>query len=204
MSLRRLYVTTSAILVRITLPLLVVVLVQADWLLTIFGEDYTGAAWISRVLVLGVLFDTAISAGGPILNMAGPPALQPGRQRGRPHPERRPQRRRSYPCSTASARRWPGPLTFLALGTARMLQVKGKVLGVLPFSSPMWNMLIAGAVSGLVGWSLRLVVNDVWTVFPVALVMILVYFGVSIALGIGDDERWVARSFLRTSSTVVP
>ena len=35
-------------------------------------------------------------------------------------------------------------MTFLALGTARILQVKGKVLQVLPFSSPMWNMLHRG------------------------------------------------------------
>ena len=63
--MRRLYVTTSAILMRLTLPLLVVVLVQADWLLTVFGEEYREAAWISRVLVLGVLFDTAVGAPGP-------------------------------------------------------------------------------------------------------------------------------------------
>ena len=51
---------------------------------------------------------------------------------------------------------------------------------MLPFSSPMWNMLIPGAVSGLVGMSLRLVVGQVWTVIPVAIAMILVYIGASL------------------------
>jgi hypothetical protein len=81
--------------------------------------------------------------------------------------------------------------------------VKGKVLGVLPFSSPMINMLLAGAVSGVVGFSLRVAIGQVWAVIPVAAVMVLVYFAVSILLGIGDDERRVARSFLRPSSAMV-
>ena len=176
---------------------------QADWLLTIFGSDYTGAAWISRVLVFGVLFDTAVGAAGPILNMAGLQlynlfdnvgglilnvslniALVPAFD------------------GVGAAVAWT--VTFFALGTARIIQVKGKVLGVLPFSSPMWNMLIAGAVSGLVGLSLRLVVDQVWTVVPVAIVMILVYLGASLLLGIGDDERSVAKSFLRSNNVVAP
>ena len=200
--LRRLYVTTSAILVRITLPFLVVVLVQSDWLLTIFGTEYTGAAWISRMLVFGVLFDTAVGAAGPILNMAGlqlynladnvgglilnitlnvvlVPAFG----------------------GVGAAVAWT--VTFLALGTARMLQVKSKVLQVLPFSSAMWGMLIAGVVSGVVGWSLRLtVVDQVWAVAPVAIVMVMVYFGVSMLVGIGEDERWAARSLFRSSDTI--
>jgi O-antigen/teichoic acid export membrane protein len=200
--LRRLYVTTSAILVRITLPFLVVVLVQSDWLLTIFGTEYTGAAWISRMLVFGVLFDTAVGAAGPILNMAGlqlynladnvgglvlnitlnvvlVPAFG----------------------GVGAAVAWT--VTFLALGTARILQVKSKVLQVLPFSSAMWGMLIAGVVSGVVGWSLRLtVVDQVWAVAPVAIVMVMVYFGVSMLVGIGDDERWAARSLFRSSDTI--
>ena len=140
---RRLYVTTSAILVRITLPLLVVVLVQADWLLTIFGRDYTGAAWISRILVFGVLYDTAVGAAGPILNMAGLQLYNLFDNSGGLIlnvtlnvilvPE-------FHGLGAAVA--WT--LTFFALGTARILQVKGKVLSVLPFSSPMWNMLHRG------------------------------------------------------------
>jgi O-antigen/teichoic acid export membrane protein len=198
---RRLYVTTSAILVRITLPLLMVVLVQADWLLTIFGRDYTGAAWISRILVFGVLFDTAVGAAGPILNMAGLQLYNLADNSGGlilnvtlniilvP----------SF-HGLGAAVAWT--VTFFALGTARILQVKGKVLGVLPFSSPMWNMLIAAVVSGLVGFSLRLLVDQVWAVFPVAAIMIMVYFGVSILLGIGDDERWVARSLLKPAAAL--
>jgi O-antigen/teichoic acid export membrane protein len=196
---QRLYTTTSAILVRITLPLLVVVLVQADWLLSIFGSDYAGAAWISRIMVLGVLYDTAVSPGGPILNMAGLQlynladnvsglalnlalnlALVPafgGR---------------------GAALAWT--ITFFALGTARMLQVRSKVLGVLPFSSPMWNMVIAAAISGFVGVALRPIIVSSWVVVPVALAMILVYYAASIMLGIGDDERRVAKSFLRPAS----
>jgi O-antigen/teichoic acid export membrane protein len=200
---QRLYVTTSAILVRITLPFLVIVLVNAEWLLGIFGSDYQDAAWISRVLVVGVLFDTAISAGGPILNMAGLQlynladnvgglvlnvmlnvALVP------------------LLGGVGAALAWT--LTFFALGTARMLQVKWKVLHVLPFSAPMINMLIAGAISGVVGYSLCVLVgaDQNWAVVPVSLAMVAVYFGASVILGIGDDERWVARSFLRSSSAV--
>jgi O-antigen/teichoic acid export membrane protein len=198
---RRLYVTTSAILVRITLPLLVVVLVQADWLLTIFGRDYTGAAWISRILVFGVLYDSAVGAAGPILNMAGLQLYNLADNSGGlilnltlnvilvP----------SF-HGLGAAVAWT--LTFFALGTARILQVKGKVLGVLPFSAPMWNMLIAAVVSGLVGFSLRLLVDQVWAVLPVAAIMIMVYFGVSILLGIGDDERWVARSLLKPAASL--
>ena len=200
---QRLYVTTSAILVRITLPLLVVVLVQADWLLTIFGSDYTGAAWISRILVFGVLYDTAVGAAGPILNMAGLQLFNLADNVG--------GLILNVSLNVALVPEFGGvgaavawTLTFLALGTARILQVKGRVLHVLPFSSPMWNMLIAGGVSGLVGFSLRLVVGEVWTVVPVAIVMILVYFGVSLLLGIGDDERWVARSFLRSRDALAP
>ena len=80
--------------------------------------------------------------------------------------------------------------------------MKGKVLSVLPFSAPMWNMFIAAAVSGLVGFSLRMLVDQVWAVFPVAAIMIMVYFGVSILLGIGDDERWVARSLLKPAAAL--
>ncbi len=198
---RRLYVTTSAILMRLTLPLLVVVLVQADWLLTVFGEEYREAAWISRVPVLGVLFDTAVGAAGPILNMAGLQLYNLFDNVG------------GLILNVAlnvvlvptfdgvgAAVAWT--TTFLALGTARILQVKGKVLGVLPFSSPMVNMLLAGVVSGVVGFSLRVAVGEVWAVIPVAAVMILVYFGVSILLGIDDDERRVARSFLRPGSAL--
>jgi O-antigen/teichoic acid export membrane protein len=198
---RRLYVTTSAIVVRITLPLLVVVLVQADWLLSIFGSDYTGAAWISRILVFGVLFDTAVGAAGPILNMAGLQLYNLADNTGGLilnvtlnivlvpafH-------------GVGAAVAWT--LTFFALGLARMLQVKWKVLGVLPFSAPMWNMLVAAVVSGLVGLSLRLLVDQVWSVIPVAAIMVMVYFGVSILLGIGDDERWVARSLLKPTAAL--
>ena len=196
---RRLYKTTSAILVRITLPLLVVVFVQADWLLDIFGPDYTAAAWISRILIFGVLYDTAISAGGPVLNMAGLQlynladnalglalnlalnlALVP------------------VLGGTGAAIAWT--LTFFAVGTARMLQVKSKVLGVFPFSSPMWNMAIAGGVTAVVGVCLRPVIVDGWVALPVALAMILVYYAVSILLGIEEDERRVAKSFLSPGS----
>ncbi len=199
---QRLYTTASAILVRLTLPLLVVVFVQADWLLDIFGKDYTDAATISRILVFGVLFDTAVSPGGPILNMAG---LQ------------------LYnladnvcglffnlslnfalvPVLAGAGAAWAWTLTFFAVGTARMLQVRRNVLGVLPFSASMWNMLIAGGVSALVGIGLRMVVHDAWAVIPVAIVMIVVYFAVSVMLGIGDDERRIARSFLRPTSVAV-
>ena len=91
-----------------------------------------------------MLFDTAVEAAGPILNMAGLQLynlfdnsgglilnvtlnviLVPSFH------------------GLGAAVAWT--LTFFALGTARILQVKGKVLGVLPFSSPMWNMLIAAA-----------------------------------------------------------
>jgi O-antigen/teichoic acid export membrane protein len=198
---RRLYVTTSAILVRLTLPLLVVVLVQADWLLTVFGDDYREAAWISRILVLGVLFDTAVGAAGPILNMAGLQLYNLADNVG------------GLVLNVAlnvvlvpafggvgAAVAWT--TTFLALGTARTWQVKGHVLGVLPFSAPMINMLLAGAVSGVVGFSLRVAIGQVWAVIPVAAVMVLVYFGVSILLGIDEDERRVARSFLRPSSAL--
>ena len=41
-----------------------------------------------------------------------------------------------------------------------------------------------------------------WAVIPVAAVMVLVYFGVSILLGIDEDERRVARSFLRPNSVL--
>ena len=154
------------------------------------------------MLVFGVLFDTAVGAAGPILNMAGlqlynladnvgglilnvtlnvvlVPAFG----------------------GVGAAVAWT--VTFLALGTARILQVKSKVLQVLPFSSAMWGMLIAGVVSGVVGWSLRLtVVDQVWAVVPVAIVMVMVYFGVSMLVGIGEDERWVARSLFRSSDTI--
>jgi O-antigen/teichoic acid export membrane protein len=199
---QRLYTTTSAILVRLTLPLLVVVFVQADWLLDVFGKDYTQAATISRILVFGVLFDTAVSPGGPILNMAG---LQ------------------LYnladnvcglffnlglnlalvPAFAGAGAAWAWTLTFFAVGTARVLQVRRNVLGVLPFSAAMWNMLIAAAVSAVVGVALRFLVDGSWAVIPVSLVMILVYFVVSMILGIADDERRVARSFLRPAEVVV-
>jgi len=42
----------------------------------------------------------------------------------------------------------------------------------------------------------------VWAIFPVAAIMIMVYFGVSILLGIGDDERWVARSLLKPAAAL--
>ena len=58
---QRLYVTASAILVRLTLPLLVVVFVQADWILASSARTTRTPANISRILVFGVLFDTAVS-----------------------------------------------------------------------------------------------------------------------------------------------
>jgi O-antigen/teichoic acid export membrane protein len=196
---RRLYRTTAAILVRITLPLLVIVFVQSDWLLDIFGKDYTGAAWISRILIFGVLFDTAISASGPVLNMAGLQlynladnalglafnlalnlALVP------------------LLGGVGAAIAWT--LTFIAVGTARMLQVKGHVLGVLPFSTPMWNMAMAGGVTLVVGVCLRPIIVGRWALVPVMLAMLLVYYAVSILLGIDDDERTVAKSFLRPAN----
>jgi len=199
---QRLYVTASAILVRLTLPLLVVVFVQADWILAIFGKDYTDAANISRILVFGVLFDTAVSPGGPILNMAG---LQ------------------LYnladnvcglifnlslnlilvPVLAGAGSAWAWTFTFIGVGTARILQVRANVLGVLPFSPQMWNMLIAGGASAAVGVALRLMIHDAWALVPVAALMILVYFAVSVMLGIDDDERRVAKSFLRPTSVVV-
>jgi hypothetical protein len=81
-----------------------------------------------------------------------------------------------------------------------MLQVRNKVLGVLPFSSPMWNMAIAAGISAFVGVALRPIITSGWVVVPVALAMILVYYAASIMLGIGDDERRVARSFLKPAS----
>ena len=52
------------------------------------------------------------------------------------------------------------------------------------------------------GLALRLTVGEVWTVVPVAIVMILAYLGASLLLGIGDDERWVARSFLKSGDAL--
>ena len=192
---RRLYTTTSAVLVRLTLPLLVVVFVQADWLLDIFGKDYTNAAAISRILVFGVLFDTAVSAGGPILNMAGLQlynladnvcglflnlALNLA----------------LVPLLGGPGAAWVWTFTFLCVGTARVFQVRRNVLGVVPFSKPMVNMLIAGGVSGLVGVGLRMLVHQAWAVVPVSVVMVIVYAGVSLLLGVDDDERRIAQSFL--------
>jgi O-antigen/teichoic acid export membrane protein len=148
-----------------------------------------------------VLFDTAVGAAGPILNMAGLQLYNLADNVG------------GLVLNVAlnvvlvpafggvgAAVAWT--TTFLALGTARTWQVKGHVLGVLPFSAPMINMLLAGAVSGVVGFSLRVAIGQVWAVIPVAAVMVLVYFGVSILLGIDEDERRVARSFLRPSSAL--
>jgi len=42
----------------------------------------------------------------------------------------------------------------------------------------------------------------VWAVAPVAIVMVMVYFGVSMLVGIGEDERWAARSLFRSSDTI--
>ena len=55
------------------------------------ASDYTGAAWISRILVFGVLYDTAVGAAGPILNMAGLQLYNLADNVGRPDPERHPQ-----------------------------------------------------------------------------------------------------------------
>jgi hypothetical protein len=60
----------------------------------------------------------------------------------------------------------------------------------------MVNMLIAGGVSGLVGVGLRMLVHQAWAVVPVSVVMVIVYAGVSLLLGVDDDERRIAQSFL--------
>ena len=68
----------------------------------------------------------------------------------------------------------------------------------------MWNMLIAGGVERGRGCRpAELVSTARGPLVPVAAVMILVYFAVSLMLGIDDDERRVAKSFLRPTSVAV-
>ena len=49
---------------------------------------------------------------------------------------------------------------------------------------------------GLVGVGLRMLVHQAWAVVPVSVVMVIVYAGVSLLLGVDDDERRIAQSFL--------
>jgi len=92
---------------------------------------------------------------------------------------------------------WAWTLTFLCVGAARVLQVRRNVLGIVPFSKPMVNMLLAGGASGLVGVGLRMLVHEAWAVVPVSVIMIVVYIAVSLVLGVDEDERRIAHSFLK-------
>ena len=159
-------------------------------------------AAISRILVFGVLFDTAVSAGGPILNMAGLQlynladnvcglflnlALNLA----------------FVPVLAGPGAAWAWTLTFLCVGAARVLQVRRNVLGIVPFSQADGGTCCsragrAASSASASGCSC----DEAWAVVPVSVIMIVVYIVVSLVLGVDEDERRIAHLFLKPAAAL--
>jgi O-antigen/teichoic acid export membrane protein len=69
--LRHLYRAATGWMMRLALPAFVTLLVFAPEVLNLFGDRYTEAAWVTRVLALGKLVDVATGPCGVLLQMTG-------------------------------------------------------------------------------------------------------------------------------------
>lgn len=69
--LRHLYRAATGWMMRLALPAFVTLFVFAPEVLRLFGDRYTDAAWVTRVLALGKLVDVATGPCGVLLQMTG-------------------------------------------------------------------------------------------------------------------------------------
>jgi O-antigen/teichoic acid export membrane protein len=202
-TLARLYVASSEWLVRLTLPLLAVLLVCTEPLLRMFGPEFVSGVTVTRLLLVGALIDAATTQGGIVLNMSGRNAMNMANTVAVliinvvlnilliP----------SLGIDGASLA-WA--IALLVIGVLRAIQVHHFVIPAYPLS---WRVLKSFGAAGtaiLVGWPLLVALPSTWGFLVVMPLMVAVYLGVLLWLGVEPDDRLVVADVLDRLRLVRP
>jgi O-antigen/teichoic acid export membrane protein len=194
-TLARLYVASSEWLVRLTLPLLAVLLVCTEPLLHLFGPEFVSGVTVTRLLLVGALIDAATTQGGIVLNMSGRNAMNM--------------------ANTVAvlvinvvlniilipklgidgaSLAWA--IALLVIGVLRAFQVHRYVIPAYPLSWKVLKSFAAAGASVLVGWPMLLALPSTWGFVVVMPVMVGIYLGVLVWLGVEPDDRLVVADVL--------
>lgn len=62
---------SSALLMALAIPAVVIMFFSAEWILRIFGAEFVTGVWVLRLLLLGILVNVSTGALGELLVMTG-------------------------------------------------------------------------------------------------------------------------------------
>lgn len=200
---RRSYASVTGWVVRLSLPAFAALLVFPDELLRLFGGAFATGAAVTVILACGQLVNAATGPCGTVLNMSGRVALNMWDNLAAlvlnvllnlvliP----------AYGIVGAAVA-WAASLAVV--NAARVLQVRA-LIRALPVSRGMLTGLVAGAAALLAGLAVRAVLPGGFGTLAAGLVVIVaVYTGAVLALGLSREDRMVLRAVLRRRGTPPP
>jgi O-antigen/teichoic acid export membrane protein len=194
-TLKRLYVTSSEWLVRLTLPLMAFLFVCTKPVLRLFGAEFVAGVTVTRILIIGTIVDAATTQGGIVLNMSGRNAMNMVDTVAAlvlnvglnviliPH----------LGINGASLA-WA--LSLFLIGVLRAAQVKRYVINAWPLSLGVTKSFVAAAVSMVVAIPVAAALPHSWGFLLVAPLILAVYLVVLIALGMDEDDRLILNEML--------
>ncbi len=197
--LKTVYQATSKWALVINLPFFATIVLFSNNLLQIFGKDFVLGDDGLVILACGTLVNAATGACGTLLSMIGRSrltlvnsAIYLGATIGIDL--------LLIPPFGLIGAAWAGSLTIILVNVLRLFQVRHLLNGLLPFNWSFLKPIVAIiAASGVVWWLRSIVLTD----HPIAQfavlgsVILLLYFGLVLLLGISAEDRAIAARLLK-------
>lgn len=195
--LQRVYGVTSDWLVRISVPILVIVVVFPNALLSVFfDEGDASGAMVIRVLVSGALFEVWASTAGVTLNMTGHNVVSMLDAMGALVLNVILNVLLIPPLGIVGSA-WAWSISLVAYGIVRPMQVRRFVMRVEIVSARTVQSLLAGlAAAGAAALVGATVGDNRFGAFVGAIVVMAIYGAVIAGHGLDDDERRFVGSIL--------
>jgi O-antigen/teichoic acid export membrane protein len=190
------YQAVTGWVVRLSLPAFAVLLAFPGELLRLFGGEFATGAAVTVILAVGQLVNAATGPCGTVLNMSGRVALNMWDNL-------------AALVLNVLLNLWLIPaygivgaavawaVSLDVVNTARVLQVRA-LTGALPVSAGMLRGLVAGAAALAAGLGAAAILPGGFGTLVAGLaVIVVVYGGVVLALGLSRQDRMVLRALLR-------
>lgn len=196
--LQHVYQAASGWIVRLSLPAFVLLVVAPGELLGLFGPQFRVAALVTVILAFGQLVNAATGPCGTLLNMSGRVAMNMADNVG-------------VLVLNVAMNLWLIPragivgsaiawsLSLALVNAVRVVQVR-VVVGSSPFTASTTKALLAGAAAGVTGWLVEGLLPASLALLGVALVVLVSYVAVVLALGVSADDRLALASMVRRRS----
>lgn len=187
--LGRMYVVVSSWTLRLSLPSFAIVILFPDELLSVFGNQFVGGAAVTVILAVGQLFNVAGGPNGYMLVMSGRPALTMANNL------------TALVLNVVLNLVLIPRFGLIGAGIAFAASVAfnniAKVIQVWftmrmhPFDIDFWKACLSGAAAFGLGLAVRQGVVGTANRLFAGLAIVVIYFGIIVALGIGADDRLV-------------